>query len=173
MMARQTPPEVIREASELMAQMRSVQFATVAPDAAPLASYAPFVQVEGALYVYLSRLAQHARNLRATPLLSAMLIRDEGSCADVFARPRLILDCLVTEHPREGALFMAVLDAFEKRHGETAAIVRELTDFAPFCLHPRAARLISGFARAVNLDNKAMQAVFGAAFSAPPAIGKE
>ena len=172
-MTRQTPPEAIREALELVGQMRSVQLATVGDDAAPLASYAPFVQLDGALYVYLSRLAQHAQNLRATPLLSAMLIRDEAGCEEIFARPRLVLDCTVTEHARDGALFAAVLGCFETRFGETASTVRELTDFSLFRLRPHGARLVSGFARALNLDDDAMLAVFGAAFSAPPTDGNE
>ena len=167
-MTRHTPPAAIREAVELIAHMRSVQLATVGRDAAPLASYAPFVQYDGALYVYLSSLAKHVQNLRTTPLLSAMLIRDEKSCDEIFARARLVLDCTATEQERDSELFTAVLDRFETRFGATACTVRELTDFSLFCLQPHHALLVSGFARAVNLDEAAMEAVFGPAFSAPP-----
>ncbi|MFT5176843.1 MAG: putative heme iron utilization protein [Gammaproteobacteria bacterium] len=163
-MAKQTAPEVIRQAAELVAQMRTVQLATVGTDAAPLASYAPFVQLDGALFVYLSRLAQHAQNLHTTPRLSAMLIRDEAHCEEIFARPRLVFDCTVTVHARDGALFAAVLDHFEAQFGETASTVRELIDFSLFQLHPYGARLVSGFARAVDLGDDAMSTLFGASF---------
>ena len=186
-MARQTPVEVVRQALELVAKMRTIQLATVGPDATPLASYAPFVQLDGAFFVYLSRLAQHAQNLRATPLLSAMLIRDEADCEEIFARPRLSFDCTVTEHARDSAEFARALDCFVAQFGETARVVRarvvnpkwiagvmrELTDFTLFRLHPNSARLVSGFARAVDLGDDAMAAVFGAAFRAPPSNRKE
>jgi len=172
-MARQTASEVIREALELVAQMRSVQLASVGADAAPLASYAPFVQVDGALYVYLSQLALHARNLRARPSLSAMLIRDEANCEEIFARPRLVLDCSVIEHPRDGLVFAAALDCFEAQFGETASTVRELTDFSLFALHPYGARLVSGFARAVDLGDDAMGTVFGSSFCASATARQE
>jgi len=42
-----------------------------------------------------------------------------------------------------------------------------------FRLRPQAARLVSGFARAVDLGDDAMEAVFGDAFSAAPTEGKE
>ena len=163
-MARHTAPEVVGQALELMTQMRTVQLATVGADAAPLASYAPFVQLDGAIFVYLSRLAQHAQNLHATPLLSAMLIRDESHCDEIFARPRLVFDCTVTVHARDGALFATVLDHFEAQFGETASTVRELSDFSLFQLHPYGARLVSGFARAVDLGDDAMSTLFGASF---------
>lgn len=172
-MATQTAPEVIREAAALVVQMRSVQLATVGSDGAPLASYAPFVHLDGALYVYLSSLAQHAQNLRTTPLLSAMLIRDEGICAEIFARPRLVLDCKVSTHAREGELFSVVLDRFEAQFGETAGVVRELSDFTLFGLRPHAARLVSGFARAAKLDCDAIAVLFDAAFSDSSLGGKE
>ena len=168
-----TSREAIRQAAELLAQMRSVHLASVNGEAAPLASYAPFVQFDGALYVYLSSLAQHVHNVRSTPLLSAMLIRDEASCDEIFARPRLVLDCLVTEHARDDALFNVVLDRFESSFGATASTVRELTDFSLFRLCPHRALLVSGFAQAVHLDNHAMSAIFGTAFSAPPTDGNE
>jgi putative heme iron utilization protein len=166
-MVKPTGEEVISDATQLLTQMRSIQLATLAPNTTPQASYAPFVQVDGAIYVYLSRLAQHAQNVRRTAALGAMLIRDEVGCDEIFARPRLLLECTTIEHARDSECFAQVLDCFEARFGETAATVRELTDFTLFCLHPFAARLVTGFARAVDLDNGVMRTLFGDAFDAP------
>lgn len=166
-MVKPTAQEVIRDASQLLTQMRSIQLATLGPDLAPQASYAPFVRVDGAIYVYLSRLAQHAQNVRRTAALGAMLIRDEVDCEEIFARPRLLLECSAIEHERDSERFAHVLDHFEARFGETAATVRELTDFSLFCLRPFAARLVTGFARAVDFDDGVMRTLFGDAFAAP------
>ena len=166
-MAKPTAKEVICDATHLLTQMRSIQLATLGPNTAPQASYAPFVQVDGAIYVYLSRLAQHAQNVRRTAALGAMLVRDEVDCDEIFARPRLLLECTTIEHERDSVCFAQVLDCFEARFGETAATVRELTDFSLFCLRPFAARLVCGFARAVDLDDDAMRTLFGDAFDAP------
>ena len=166
-MTEPTGGEVMADATRLLTQMRSIQLATLGLHAAPQASYAPFVQVDGAIYVYLSRLAQHAQNVRRTAALGAMLILDEVDCEEIFARPRLLLECRVIEHARDSEQFSQVLDRFEAQFGETAATVRELTDFSLFCLHPFAARLVTGFARAVDLDHDTMRALFGDAFAAP------
>lgn len=166
-MAKPTAEEVMSDATWLLTQMRSIQLATLGPKTTPQASYAPFVRVDGAIYVYLSRLAQHAQNVRRTAALGAMLVRDEVDCDEIFARPRLLLECTTIEYARDSERFVRVLDCFEARFGDTAATVRELTDFSLFCLRPFAARLVTGFARAVDLDDDALRTLFGDAFDAP------
>jgi putative heme iron utilization protein len=152
---------MVREAVGLLAQMRTLQLATLCEDNRPLASYAPYVHANGALYVYLSELAAHARNLRDRPTVCAMLIHDEAQCEEIFARPRLTLDCTVVEQARDGLVFSSVLDLFESRYGETASTIRALTDFRLFELRPHQARVVSGFAKASEIYPDALNDILG------------
>lgn len=142
--------------AELLAELRTAHLATADARGVPQASVAPFVCHGGALHVYLSALAAHTANLRARAEVSVLLVRDEASCPDAFARPRVTLQCSVAELARGAAPWHTVLDAFEARFGASAAMVRPLPDFALFRLEPRAARIVTGFGRARRLDGAAV-----------------
>ena len=114
--------ELSDTAAALLAEQRTLHLATLAPDGAPEASVAPFVLHEGALWVYLSALASHVANLRTGASAGVALVRDEALCEEPFARPRLSFACAVSELPRDTPAWNAVLDAFEVRFGETAAV---------------------------------------------------
>jgi putative heme iron utilization protein len=152
----------VRDAVDLLRHMRTVHLASASPEASPLASLAPFVCRGGALYVFLSALAGHTVNLRERGEVSLLLARDESDCDDPFARPRLTLWCECTEEARGSAHWNSVLDAMVARLGDTAAVVRELPDFSLFRLLPRSGQVVSGFARAKSLDERALAEVFEA-----------
>ena len=140
----------------LLAELRTAHLATADARGVAQASVAPFVRHGGALHVYLSALAAHTANLRARPQVSVLLVRDEASCPDLFARPRVTLQCAVEELARNASPWHTVLDAFEARFGTTAATVRHLADFALFRLEPHTARIVTGFGRARRLDTAAV-----------------
>ncbi len=153
--------ELLDTAAALLAAQRTLHLATVTPGGAPEASVAPFVLHDGALWVYLSALASHVANLRAGCGAGAgvALVRDEAHCDEPFARPRLSFACAVSEQPRDTPVWNAVLDAFEARFGETAAVVRALPDFTLFRLAPLHGRVVAGFARAGALDRDRIAAL--------------
>jgi len=153
--------ELLATATTLLAGQRTVHLATVSADGAPEASVAPFVLHDGALWVYLSALASHVANLRAGGGAGVALVLDEGRCEEPFARPRLSFACAVSEQPRDTPAWHAVMDAFEARFGETAGVVRGLSDFALFRLAPERGRVVAGFARAGALDAAALEALLG------------
>jgi putative heme iron utilization protein len=151
----------------LVREARTLHLATVGVDGTPEASYAPFVIHDGAFFVHLSALASHVANLRASPRAGVLLIRDESACEELFARPRLGARCHVHEEPRGSACWEAVLDAFERRFGETAAAVRTLADFGLFRLDPLDGRVVAGFAQARRLDAAALVALLQATPATP------
>lgn len=151
--------ELLDTAAALLAAQRTLHLATVTPAGAPEASVAPFVLHDGALWVYLSALASHVANLRASAGAGVALVRDEAHCDEPFARPRLSFACAVSEQPRDTPAWNAVLDAFEARFGETAAVVRALPDFTLFRLAPLHGRVVAGFARAGALDRDRIAAL--------------
>lgn len=72
-------------------QFQSIILSTVSPEGLPDASYAPFVMNERKqLYLFVSGLSAHTRNLLKVPQASVMFIEDEGKTSQIFARCRLI-----------------------------------------------------------------------------------
>lgn len=143
----------VREACRAFpARFLSLHLGTVAASGQPEASYAPYVADQGRYYVYLSRLARHATNLRETPRASVLFIEGEEQARQVFARERLTLTCTVTECPRGAPRFEAVLDLFDQRFGKFMQVIRPLQDFGLFELKPVSGSYVGGFARAYVLD---------------------
>lgn len=134
------------------AQFQTVHLGTVAADGQPEASYAPYVADQGRYYVYLSRLARHAGNLRDVPRASVLFIEDEAQAKHLFARERLTLACAVTEVARDTPRFEVVLDLFGERFGKFMQVIRPLQDFGLFELQPVTGSYVAGFARAYVLD---------------------
>ena len=150
-------------AGGLFAAMRSLHLATVDGSGMAEASYAPYVVHDGALFVYLSALAAHVANLRATRSAAILVVADESASEEIFARARFGARCAVVEIPRESESWEQVLDRFEARFGATATMIRPLTDFALFRLQPEEARVVAGFARAGTLDAPRLTRVLAAA----------
>lgn len=153
----------IEDAVRLLAQMRTLQLATVSAAGEPLASVAPFVVADGGIHVFLSALAGHTGNLRSVPRASVMVLRDEADCADAFARPRLTLSCSVGEEARDSDHWQRVMARMVEDFGETAAVVRDLPDFTLFRLTPLDGQVVSGFARARGVDRDALRGILAAA----------
>lgn len=133
-------------------RFQTLHLGTVSADGQPEASYAPYVADQGHYYVYLSSLARHAANLRATPRASVLFIEGEEQARQVFARERLTLACAVTESPRDTPRFNAVMDLFDQRFGKFMQVIRPLQDFGLFELRPLSGSYVAGFARAYVLD---------------------
>ena len=109
--------EVLHESRDLLAGARSLILASVDDQGAPLASYAPFVADEaGAFYIFVSSLARHAATLR-NGRVSIMIIQDESSARQIFARPRLTFDCVVEEVARTEEPAADILQRLRQRHG--------------------------------------------------------
>ena len=130
----------------------TVHLATVGSDGMPEASYAPFVQIDGRYYIYLSELARHTQNLLASADCCALFIESEADCANYFARKRLTLKCKAKECARESKVFEEVLDQFTDEFGNFVDVIRNLKDFHLFELSPQSGSFVAGFAKAYTLD---------------------
>lgn len=144
------------EVLELIGGRKSLQLATIAPDGQPYASYAPFGIGDECLYVLLSDIALHAVNLRHHPQASVLIIEDEDSAAELFARKRVnysvkaeLLDYL-SEPWQQGMTSLAA------RHGERPRNLAEHTDFKMFRLKPMRGRYVKGFGRAYDLAGETL-----------------
>lgn len=137
-------------------QTQSLILATVDGDAAPRASYAPFVMHSGAFYIYLSRLSEHTRDLLHNPAVSVMLIEDEAAASQLFARKRLIYACHARAVDRGDAGHDAILQILTDRFGSVMKLLQTLPDFVLFRLEPASGRFVTGFGRAYDLRGEAL-----------------
>lgn len=150
---REASQPVLAEAGEFLAGFRSLVMATVSADGVPDASYAPYVRIDdNAFYVNLSDLSAHTGNLLATPLASVLFLQPEDDSKQVFARKRLGFDVETGVVERESQPWKQIMDLFERKFGDVAAMIRPLEDFKLFRLVPRRAVYVRGFAQAYPIE---------------------
>ena len=130
---------------------KSLHISSLQADGTPYASYAPFAIGDNCLYVLLSDIALHAVNLQHHPVASILLIEDEESAGELFARLRInyrVEACLVERESPEWAHGIATM---VERLGERVQGLSELDDFRLFRLEPRGGRYVKGFGRAYTI----------------------
>ncbi|PIT20777.1 HugZ family pyridoxamine 5'-phosphate oxidase [Snodgrassella communis] len=138
----------IQAAVTRLQQLDSLVLATVGQDGVPLASYAPFAEHDGCLYVLLSGLSLHTQNLQRQQQANVMLIEDEASVRNIFARARLNYMVSVTTIEKDTTDGIAALQTMKAKLGKTVDVLGELPDFMLFRLQLEKARLVTGFGRA-------------------------
>ncbi len=139
---------------ELQTTMQSVQLATVGEDGEPHSGYTPFLMEGNQVIVFVSQLALHTRDLLANGRASVMIISDESSSSQIFARSRVSYQCLAEIVARESEDYDVLLDRFEQRHGKMIGLLRQLPDFVLFRLVPQRGQLVVGFGKAYRLTGE-------------------
>lgn len=130
---------------------RSLQLATLGEDGFPYASYAPFARDDKSLYVLLSDIALHGRNLMHHSKASVLLIEDEGIAGELYARIRIGYQVTAEQLPVGSKDWDAAVERLAARHGERPRKLAQLSDFRLFCLTPQQGRYVKGFGKAYTL----------------------
>jgi len=130
---------------------KTLILATVGADGTPTASYAPFVKHGDNLYIYISELSKHTRDLVETKRASVLLIEDEKGARNLFARKRITFSCEVAWVPRTTSFFGEIMDLFGKTFGKIFNQIEPLQDFILFSLSPVEALYVEGFGKAYRL----------------------
>ncbi len=153
--------EVLRR--EVVAFRESVGTAVLATADAigvPHASSAPYVADEREnVYVYVSGLARHTMDLRATGRASVLFLEKEGAARNPFARRRLTYQCKATVVARDSPRWRELLDRFADEFGAIMDTLRALADFELFCLEPEAGTYVRGFGQAFELSGAGLSRV--------------
>ncbi|MBG1244055.1 HugZ family pyridoxamine 5'-phosphate oxidase [Nostoc sp. NZL] len=127
-------------------EFESVIISTVSAQAIPNASYAPFVMDDSKnIYIYVSGLSTHTKNIYANPHVSVLFIEDEAKSNLIFARRRLSFDCTATLIERETDKWNQMVEQFQRRFGQIIEVLRGLSDFRIFQLIPSEGRFVVGF----------------------------
>jgi putative heme iron utilization protein len=148
-----------QEVLDFIHSRRSLQLASVKEDGAPYASYAPFAIGEDCLYVILSEIAVHAVNLQANPAASVLVIEDEDSAGELFARVRVNYTVRAEKLDYGSEDWKAGIDSLAERHGERPRNLGELNDFKLFRLVPQGGRYVKGFGKAYDLRGDSLAGV--------------
>ena len=140
-----------QEYQSLRDSLKTVQLATVDAEGNPDSSYAAYVWIEQACYLYLSELASHCTNLLANPAISLLFIESEENSRNLFARRRIVLRGEADKIARNSPQFDDVLTEFKSRFGAFIDVIGPLHDFHLFQVNPQSGRFIRGFAQAYEL----------------------
>lgn len=143
--------ELEQEIAAFLEAQQSLMMAVVDTQGLPIASYAPFVAQQGALYILVSALAHHTAALGNANNASVLIIDDEADCDTVYARRRLQYDMAVESVVRDSEHWQSIGEALLQRHGDIVAQLLQLGDFQMFRLSPRSGRFVKGFGRAYEL----------------------
>jgi putative heme iron utilization protein len=130
---------------------KSLQLSSITRDGKPYASYAPFAMGQDSLYVLLSEIAVHALNLQTNPDASVLIIEDEDTAGELFARKRVNYSMTAKMIDLDDAQWQEGVDILAERHGERINNLSELKDFKLFKLEPTGGRYVKGFGRAYSL----------------------
>ncbi|PSN20024.1 pyridoxamine 5-phosphate oxidase [filamentous cyanobacterium CCP5] len=145
--------EILKTYQGFPEQHQSLMLSTVDAQGNPHASYAPFVKEENySFYIFVSGLSPHTAHLKQTGKASILLIDDEATTQQIFARPRLSYRCRVTGLDRGGATWQQIADRFQTRFGEIIDMFRQLDDFQIMQLTPLSGRFVVGFGAAYQVN---------------------
>jgi len=148
-MSDKTPP--LQTLQNLRAGVQSVMLATLGDNGDPHIGYTPFVFDDRDIIVFVSQLSKHTRDLLTNPRVSVMLIDDEQSSSQIFARTRVSYLCQAKVVDREDQAYTPALDLLESRHGKMIGVLRQLPDFVLFRLQPQSGQFVMGFGQAYRL----------------------
>ncbi|WP_333912229.1 heme utilization protein HutZ [Vibrio coralliirubri] len=140
------------EIKEFRQERRTLQLATVDEEGRPNVSYAPFVQNQEGYFVLISDIARHARNLKVNPQVSLMMIEDEESSKQLYARKRLTFDAQASVIERETELWTQVIGQMQERFGEIIDGLSQLQDFSLFNLKAENGLFVKGFGQAYQVS---------------------
>ena len=139
--------------TKLYSDVKSLSLATMFDENSPLVSYTPFASSKSydKLWILVSDLAVHSKNLKKYPTCSVLIMRDETESPQIYLRERVQLEMTSSMIERSSAEWRTGCDALRERHGDLLNTLEQLTDFHLFTLRPAAGRYVVGFGKAFEL----------------------
>jgi len=143
--------------TELLAGYQSVVLGTQSSNGYPFSSYAPFYYDGEDIYIFISNIATHAKNIQTTPRVSALFIEDESKSENIFARKRISLQCDVTSLSRDDERFNMVMENFKDKFGAPMIMMlMGMKDFNLYALRPIYGEATFGFGEAYQIGGEKM-----------------
>ncbi|CAH0536427.1 heme utilization protein HutZ [Vibrio marisflavi] len=142
------------EIEDFVAQCKTLQLATVDEQGNPNVSYSPFVRNQFGYFILISLLARHAQNISSNSQVSMMMIEDEATAKQIYARKRLTFDATGVRVQRETKLWQQVVKQMMERFGDIVADLTQLNDFNLIQFQPDQGLFVKGFGQAYQLTGE-------------------
>ena len=147
----------MKKLSELLSGYQSVVLGTQGSNGYPFSSYAPFYYDGEQVYIFISNIATHAKNIQATSQASALFIEDESKSENIFARKRISLQCNVSPISRDEERFNTIMEQFQyKFDANMVTMLMGMNDFNLYTLKPIYGEATFGFGEAYNIGGEKM-----------------
>ncbi|UPT77833.1 pyridoxamine 5'-phosphate oxidase family protein [Sulfurovum sp. XGS-02] len=147
----------MKRLEELLAGYQSVVLGTLGSNGYPFSSYAPFYYDGELLYIFISDMATHTKNIQTTPRASTLFIEDESKSENIFARKRISLQCDVTSVSKDEERFQTVMKQFQhKFDAPLVTMLMGLKDFNLYALKPLYGEATFGFGEAYHIGGEKM-----------------
>jgi len=159
-MSDHTPNTVIQSRDRLLKTAKTLHMAVWHEDdtgAHLEQGQAPFIRQDGHFYIYSSHLSAHIRGMLAGGTASFMLIEDEATAQNIWARIRLKFSAEIIEIGRNDVQFGVICDRIGAVHGNVMQVIRDFSDFHLFQITPTEGVLVTGFAAAYQLEGDAFE----------------
>ncbi|MEO0454128.1 MAG: DUF2470 domain-containing protein [Verrucomicrobiota bacterium] len=156
-----SPEESAKQEYEtLLNEYQSVLLGSVSEEGIPEVSYTPAIHNEERdFFIYVSEMSAHTKNIRGQECASLMIIEDEKSAKQLFARRRITFQCQVDEIERDTEQWEAVMADFEKQLGGVVKALMGMADFHLLRLKPSKGRLVVGFGKAFDVTGENLDVV--------------
>jgi len=143
--------------NEILTPFQSTVLGTQGANGYPFSSYAPFYYDGEVIYIFISDIATHAKNMQSTPKASAFFIEDESITSNIFKRKRISLQCDVARIARSEEKFKTIMDNFQEKFEDgTLTMLMEMGDFNLYTLTPIYGEATFGFGEAYNIGGEKM-----------------
>lgn len=133
---------------ELLKKQKTILISSIGDNNLPHISYSPFFMKENKVYIYISRIAEHYKNLEENKNASLLVIEDESESKILFARNRITLRGTAK---KVASVDEDVLKGFEEIHTKNMMDTLSKMDFSFFEIEISDGRLVEGFGKAFEL----------------------
>ena len=143
--------------SGLIEQYQSVVLGTQGANDYPFGSYAPCYYDGERVYIFISNIATHAKNIQSIPKASALFIEDETNSQNIFARKRISLQCDVETIEKTTKLYESIMQDFQATcESGTLGMLMGMEDFNLYALSPIYGEATFGFGEAYSVGGEKM-----------------
>jgi len=137
---------------------KSAVLGTVDEKGLAFSSYAPFVYANHKFYIFISDVAKHATNLKASEKASVFFIEDESKAEQIFARKRISLQTSSVLIARDKKEFEEVISLFKEKFSEGMMnMLLGMSDFNLYALKIDSGEATYGFGEAYAIGGENME----------------
>ncbi|MDK2802365.1 MAG: pyridoxamine 5'-phosphate oxidase family protein [Oscillospiraceae bacterium] len=133
----------------LINNSKTLCISSLSKDNLPCISYSPFVWHKNKAYIYISKVAEHYKNLVDNKKISIMFIQPENEAEVTFLRKRVCLNGIAEIITQE--LSEDIIKMFRESHGNQIMDTLTKMDFDVFEISSTKGRLVEGYGKAYDL----------------------